>query len=299
MNKPPFKAVILASPSGWHSEQLRAAFQARRIEPIFGSVNRLQARLGAESGIWIGYERLDGADLVLVREVPGGSLEQIIYRMDALHQLEDSGTRVINPPGAIEKMVDKYYTSFLCSNAGLPVPETVVTETSEEALQAFEALGGDVVVKPLFGSRGVGMVRLTDRDTARRVFIALELGRYIYYLQRFIPHGDYDIRLFFVGEECIAAMTRHGSGWKTNLSQGAEARAYDPPEDILALGKQAAQAVRADYCGIDVLPGEDGINYVLEVNSMPSWTGLQSVTTRNIAEEIVRYCLEQPDSRFG
>lgn len=285
------RAVILADPSGWHSEQLRTSFQQRGIEPVFCSTNRLQARLGAENGIWNGMERLHEVDLVLVREVPSGSLEQIIYRMDALHQLEDSGVRVINTPGAIEKMVDKYYTSSLCANTGLHVPETIVTENSEEAMQAFEALGCDVVVKPLFGSRGVGMVRLTERDTARRVFAALELGRYIYYLQKFIPHGDYDVRLFFVGEECAAAMTRHGSGWKTNLSQGAEPRFFNPPDDMLELGKRALRAVRADYCGVDILPGEDGTNYILEVNSMPSWIGLQTVTERNIADELVQYCL--------
>ncbi len=285
--------MILADPSGWHSEQLRAAFQRRGIEPSFYSTNRLQARLGTENGIRSGLERLDETDLILVREVPGGSLEQIIYRMDALHQLEDSGVRIINTPGAIEKMVDKYYTSSLCASAGLPVPETVVTENGEEAMQAFEALGCDVVVKPLFGSRGVGMVRLTERDTARRVFSALELGRYIYYLQKYIPHGDYDVRLFFIGEECTAAMTRHGSGWKTNLSQGAEPRPFNPPDDMLELGRRAVRAVRADYCGVDILPGEDGISYILEVNSMPSWIGLQTVAEKNIANELVRYCLRE------
>ena len=101
-----------------------------------------------------GITQLDGMDLVLVRAVPGGSLEQVIYRMDALHQLENLGIRVVNSPGAIEKMVDKYYTSSLLQKAGLQVPETLVCEDLGSAVEAFQALGKDVVIKPLFGSRG-------------------------------------------------------------------------------------------------------------------------------------------------
>jgi len=293
MNLP--RTFILADPNAWHSQQLHAAFQARGIEPQYASVPHLQARLaapaGSEDGVWAGSRCLREADLVLVRDVPGGSLEQIIYRMDVLHQLEDSGVRVVNRPGAIEKMVDKYYTSSLLSRAGLVVPATVVTESRDEAMAAFESLGRDVILKPLFGSRGAGMVRLTDADTAYRAFQALELGRFIYYLQRFIPHGDYDIRLLMAGERCVAAMTRHSSTWKTNISQGAEPRAYEPPPEVVDLGKRAAEAVGADYCGVDLLQGEDGVAYVLEVNSMPAWNGLQTVSSCSIAEEIVAYCL--------
>jgi RimK family alpha-L-glutamate ligase len=283
--------TILADPISWHSQRLQAAFSQLGVEPAFAYVTQLQARLGGEDGVWAGSRKLEAPEIILVQNVPGGSLEQVIYRMDVLHQLEDAGVRVINRPGAIEKMVDKYYTSTLLSRAGLRVPQTVVTESMEEAVQAFERLGQDLVVKPLFGSRGVGMVRLTDLDTAHRVFIALEQGRYLYYLQRFIPHSNEDIRLLMVGEACVAAMLRKASGWKTNVSQGAVPVPYDPPDEIIDLGRRAARAVGADYCGVDVMIGEDGLAYVVEVNSMPAWNGLQSVSPVDIAAEIARYCL--------
>ena len=98
----------------------------------------------------------------------------------------------------------------------------MVAERFDEAMAAFEELGGDVVVKPLFGSEGRGIVRVSDADTAYRVFRALELGRYIYCLQEFVPHGREDIRAFVVGERVIGAMLRRGPGWKTNAAQGAK-----------------------------------------------------------------------------
>ena len=226
-----------------------------------------------------------------MREVPGGSLEQVIFRMDALHQLENSGLRILNSPYAIEKMVDKYYTLSLLQKAGLPVPETRVMEGAEAALAAFHELGGDVVVKPLFGSRGVGMVRVTDAETAGRVFRALQMSGYVHYLQKFIPHHNRDLRLLVANGECIAGMERIADDWKTNVAVGAVPRHYEPTDEVLQLSLAAALAVGADYCGVDLLINESGEPFLLEVNSMPAWEGLQTVTGFDIAERIVEKCV--------
>ncbi len=166
---------------------------------------------------------LDEHDVVFVRAIPSGSLEQVIYRMDALRILEQEGVRVVNSARAIERGVDKYYTAALLEEAGLPTPRTVVSERFDDALAAFDELGGDVVVKPLFGSEGRGMVRVSDVDSAYRAFRALELGRYIYCVQAYIPHGLEDIRVFVVGDRVIGAMIRRGTHWKTNAAQGERA----------------------------------------------------------------------------
>jgi len=283
---------IIGDATCWHGEELTNAFLKKGVSPVFARANQLKARFGKLQQV-VSRERvaLNELDFVLVREAPGGSLEQVIYRMDALHQLEDCGVVLMNRPGAIEKMVDKYYTSFLLANAGLRTPETILSESFDEALQAFEELGGDVVVKPIFGSLGTGMVRLTDRDTAIRTFHALELGRYVYYLQRYIPHNNHDFRVLMLGEECAAAMVRNSTQWKTNISQGATPSRFEPPDEIIEMSRKAAQAVGADYCGVDLLPSEDGEIYVLEVNSMPAWRGLQSVCTENLAGRLVDFCL--------
>lgn len=283
---------ILGDPNSWHSQRLSEAFRKREVKPVFVKTTHLQARLGTRYQVGSDNSDLNALDLLLVRDVPGGSLEQIIYRMDALHQLEDSGVRVVNRPGAIEKMVDKYYTSSLMAKAGLRVPETVVTERIGEAMQAFEWLGRDVVIKPLFGSQGMGMVRVTDAEVARRAFVALELGKYVFYLQQFIPHQNRDIRVFMIGDECAAAMQRQADNWKTNVAQGAAPLPFECPAEIVHMCRKAAQALGADYCGVDLLPGEDGLTYLSEVNSMPSWKGLQTVSEIDVADKLVSYLLK-------
>ena len=86
--------------------------------------------------------------------MPPGSLEQVVFRMDALHRIAAAGVPVLNPPRAVEAAVDKYLTLALLEAAALPVPPTWAGQGATEALAAFDALGGDVVVKPLFGSEG-------------------------------------------------------------------------------------------------------------------------------------------------
>jgi len=198
---------------------------------------------------------------------------------------------VVNSPYAIEKMVDKYYTLSLLQLAGLRVPETRVCENFVGAMEAFQALGENVVVKPLFGSRGVGMVRVTEADTAGRVFRAPQLGGYVYYLQQFLPHENRDLRVMVVGIECVAAMERVADSWKTNIAASARPVRVDVTPEVRDICLCASQTLGADYCGVDLLRSATGELYILEVNSMPAWQGLQQVTQFDLADRIVEYCL--------
>lgn len=285
------KVGILGQRGGWHTESILAALARRGVPAECFSVTRLTARVTARPRLTASSTPLDDFDIVFVRAIPGGSLEQIIFRMDALHRLEDSGVRVVNSAGAIERGVDKYYTAALLDDAGLPTPRTVVVERLDEALAAFDELGGDVVVKPLFGSEGRGMVRISDPDVAYRALRALELGRYVYCLQSFVPHGCEDIRAFVVGDRVVGAMLRKGNHWKTNAAQGARGEHIDVNDEIRELSVRAAQAVRAVHAGVDILPCEEGGYTVVEVNTIPGWRSLRSATGVDAAQCLVDHVL--------
>lgn len=286
------KAGILGQQQGWHTQALLAALSGRGITAECFPVTRLTARVADHPRLTAATVKLDEYDALFVRAIPGGSLEQIIFRVDALHRVEHLGVRVVNSAAAIERGVDKYYTATLLEDAGLPTPRTVVTERWDEALAAFHELGGDVVVKPLFGSEGRGMARVSDEDTAYRVLRALELGRYVYCLQEFIPHGCEDIRVFVVGERAVGAMVRRGNNWKTNAAQGSKNRPYRVSDRIRDLSVRATLAVGAEYAGVDIVSREGGRHTVLEVNSIPGWRALQSTTGVNAAERLVDHVME-------
>jgi RimK family alpha-L-glutamate ligase len=278
--------VILASSTGWHTDELVRAVSARGLVPLLLPWEANIGRMGAGSGVDNGGYALREARAVLPRIIPGGTLEQIIYRVDTLHRLEEEGIRVMNTARAIERTVDKAWTSAILERAGLATPETVACERADDAFTAFHAMG-DVVVKPLFGSMGLGMSRVSDEDMAWRVFRVIETVRGVYYLQRFVPHGGRDIRAFVVGERVLGAIERRAEGWRTNFSRGGRAAPFTLPPAWAELALAAARAVGAEYAGVDLLPAEDGTVYVLEVNGIPGWEGLQGATGMDVAGAIV------------
>lgn len=286
------QVAIVASREDWHVDALHRALTDRGCSVAVVPVTALMARVGGTPLVACGQVILDEMDAVLVRGLPGGSVEQIIFRMDVLQILERRGVPVYNSPRAIERTVDKYLTSVLLAEAGIPTPATVVAQGFGDAMAAFASFG-DVVAKPLFGSGGRGIVRISDPDTAYRVFRAWEAIGAVFYVQQFIAHGNRDVRAFVVGERVVAAIERVGEDWKTNVARGARPRPIELPAEWARLAVEAAQVVGASYAGVDLLPAGGDAVYVAEVNGIPGWSGLQAATGLDIAGLLADYVLAQ------
>ena len=294
-SSPDVHVPILTARTGWHTDELLRALTARGHSGAVVPYESLVARIGPRgmtASLSAESQQLLDAPAVLARIIPNGSLEQIIYRVDALHWLEDRGIRVMNSPRTIERCVDKFYTSALLREAGLDTPETIVCERIDDAMAAAREMG-DVIVKPLFGSMGHGMVRVSDPETAFRVFRALEMTRAIFYVQRVIEHAGCDVRAFVVGDRVIAAIERRArdGGWRTNISLGGEARSINLSPAWSEMALRGARAVGADYAGVDLLPATDGTVYVLEVNGIPGWSGVQKAASVDVAGAIVDHLI--------
>jgi RimK family alpha-L-glutamate ligase len=277
---------ILASGDGWHVRALSEAFDRLGCEPTRLELTRLWGRVGPSAGVGSGPDDLERLDALVVRVIPPGSVDQIVFRVDCLHLLADAGLPVVNPPRAIERTVDKHWTSRLLQRAGVPTPRTVAAENVAEALQAFHDLGRDVLVKPLLGSGGRGIFRVSDEDLAHTAFRALELQRAVFYVQEFVPHGHSDLRFLVVGDRVVAAARRLGQGWKTNVAAGARAEPHRPLPGEEEMAVRACRAVGADYAGVDLIEAEDGRRLVVEVNGIPGWSALQRTTPVDLAGQI-------------
>jgi RimK family alpha-L-glutamate ligase len=286
--------AILSARTGWHTDQLCRALAERqhtgRVLPYEGLVARLGSGHRVAGGLSSESAAILDADGVLARIIPDGSLEQIIYRVDVLHWIEERGVPVMNSPRAIERSVDKFYTTALLREAALPTPETVVCEGTADAMAAVREMG-DVIVKPIFGSMGHGMVRVSDPDVAFRVMRSLQQVRAVFYVQRAVDHGGRDVRVFVVGGTVLGAIERRAPDgeWRTNVSGGGSARPFDLPPAWAELALRAAAAVGADYAGVDLLPSREGAVFVLEVNGIPGWRGLQEATGLDVAGAIVEH----------
>ena len=214
----------------------------------------------------------------------GGTFEQVTLRLGVLHALRECGVPVWNDARAIERCVDKSMTSFLLARAGIPTPPTWATESHEmaRAIARREAVHGPLVLKPLFGSQGRGLRLIHDESELPEPSDVAGA----YYLQRFMGverEGFRDFRLLVSQGRVVAAMMRHAPTWITNVKRGGKPLAAVVDEHVKELAVRATAVVGAAFAGVDILFGADGQPTVLEVNSMPAWSGVQKVTSVQIA----------------
>jgi tetrahydromethanopterin:alpha-L-glutamate ligase len=190
--------------------------------------------------------------------------------------------------------VDKSMTSFLLARAGIATPPTWAIESYDQAraIAQDETKEAALVLKPLFGSQGRGLRLIRRPDDLP---LAEDVAGGVYYLQRFVGierSGYHDFRLLVVRGRVVAAMQRHSMHWITNVKRGGRPVPALINDDLNALAVRAAAAVGADFAGVDVLYGPEQEPTVLEVNSMPAWSGLQKVSSANIAASLVAALVE-------
>jgi RimK family alpha-L-glutamate ligase len=295
------RIAIFSETRDWHARRIARHLTAMGAEPRLVQLAKCQFTSASPSGIVIPGFRRNLPDACVVRSVPGGTFEAVTRRLGILHALRELGVVVWNDARVIERCVDKSTTTFLMQRAGIAVPRTWTVETKDRALAIArrELRRGPLVVKPLFGSQGRGLRLLTSLEQLPEP----EEVDGVYYLQRFMgvegDQGFHDFRIFVVNGRPVAGMTRRGASWITNVKQGGTPERLGADRQLEELSVRAANAVAADFCGIDLLRGANGETVVLEVNSMPAWSGLQRVSTVDIAEVLARGLLGALDGKRG
>lgn len=309
------QVAVVGEPSGWHVGRLTAALAARghrasvvrwaEITAGVGGANPCSGLASGDSRERFGPRALDDADAILVRGMPGvvgpppggvgpvDRLEEVVFRMDAIGRIAARGTRVVNSPRSLELAIDKYLSLARIAAAGLPVPHTLVVQDVAHVADARERLGGDCVVKPLFGSRGRGLHRLDSPD-AVATWLDLPDTRQrpgqVVYLQEFIRHAGWDARLFTLGPQIFAMRRRAAPGeWRTNVARGGRPEPFEPPAEWVDLARRAAAALETEIAGVDLVPAPDGSPLVVEVNAVPGWRALEKVIGVDVATEVVRH----------
>jgi RimK family alpha-L-glutamate ligase len=286
------KIPIFTDDPGWHGARLKEAFAKIGLDAVFVSLQDCIINLyGVKPSIQIPhFDALPSA--VFVRGVSGGTMQQVITRLNVLHMLSMLNVKIYNDVKAIERTVDKGMTSFLLQKNGVSTPATWVSESREQVehlRQMAKQNNQTLVLKPLFGSQGLG-VRQLLADEALPVPMQQFVDG-VYYFQQLIEtaNAPHDYRVFVIAGKVVAAMKRVGSSWVNNIAAGGRCEGVDvfANQEMSILALQASSALDIDYCGVDIIQSVTGEYYVLEVNSVPAWKGLQSVANVDIAELLV------------
>ena len=282
--------IITPNPSDPEVQLLSKEFKKRRYEVQYFIPSSMKVKVFFRDRFEEQFENLDPR-AALVRGFGAATTQKIFFRLDILRAIEECDVKLINSRESLEIASDKFLTSVFLEKYKIPTPKTIICEDPHMALDAFEELGSDCVIKPLYGSKGIGITRINDRGFAENVIYSLGQLNEVFYLQEFIEHQNRDIRILVLGDKVIAGMYRVANTWKTNIHAGARAEPIELTEELKDLAINSAKAVKTEIAGVDIVESERGF-LVLEVNSIPGFTGLQKVSDINLAEQIVTYFLK-------
>ena len=226
-------------------------------------------------------------------------LERCISYFRGLHFtscLEFLDFPVINKFDVARICGNKMFLSLLLQKKGVPTPKTYFSFSADAAMQNMEKVGYPLVIKPVVGSWGRGVMPIKDKDTLDAIFEIRELtdGTHdrIYYLQELIKRPPRDIRVITVDHRAIAAMYRKSSGgFKTNIALGANPELCEITKEMEDLCAKASNAVGGGILGVDIMEDEKRGLVVHEINNTVEFKGLAQVSKNNIPKEMVEFAV--------
>ena len=270
------------------SEEKALQREASDLGHDAGMIDAKTALISTESG----REDHDFGDVVL---------ERCISYFRGLHitsALEFLGVPTVNSLTVAGNCGNKMFMSLLLKKGNVPTPRTHFAFTAGAARETLEREGYPLVIKPVIGSWGRGIVPLRDADTADAILEMREINDgphdRIFYLQEIIDRPPRDIRVITVGERAVSAMYRRSDGgFTTNIALGAEPEPCEITAELEEIALRASRAVGGGILGVDLMEDAGRGLVVHEVNNTVEFRGLAKVSKRNIPKEMVEYALAQ------
>ncbi len=282
--------IAVTNPDDWTAIALCNAMKHHGMQPIKFSFGDATSDISSGK-IYAGETDLTVLDAIIVRDLGPASENGAGFRFNALCQLKELGIPVINSPEAIARAANKYVSSYLFQKNGIPTPRTLVTNNLDEALKALSSFE-HIVVKPIFGYKGIGVERLQNGDYGKvKLKNILEKNGFVY-VQEFIHNPGRDIRVFVVNNRVVGSIYRVApkGSWINNLSQGGVAKPCELTSEQERLGLKASQAIGTVYAGVDIIEGDR--DYVIEINGTPSGKGIFEACGVDVTESIAEYLKE-------
>ena len=226
-------------------------------------------------------------------------LERCVSYFRGLHftaSLEFMDIPVLNKFDVASICGNKMFMTLLLKKNNIPTPKTYFSFSSQSAAENLEKVGYPLVIKPVIGSWGRGVMPIKDKDTMDAVFEIRDITDSphdrIYYLQELIDRPPRDIRVITIGDEPIAAMYRKSSGgFKTNIALGADPELCEITKEMEDMAAKASKAMGGGILGIDMMEDDKRGLVVHEVNNTVEFKGLARVAQRNIPKEMVEFAL--------
>ena len=233
-------------------------------------------------------KKLEGFDAVIPRI--GASVT--FYGTAVVRQFEMQGVYSLNESVAITRSRDKLRAHQLLARKGIGMPVTGFAHAPDDTQDLIGLIGGaPCVVKLTQGTQGRGIVLCETDKAAESVIDAFrDLDAY-FLVQQFVEEAKgADIRCFVIGGKVVAAMMRQAKAgeFRSNLHRGGSATKVKITPEERSTAVRAAKLMGLNVAGVDILRSNHG-PVVMEVNSSPGLEGIETVSSVDIAAQIIEF----------
>ena len=284
-------AIVSIKKTLYSTKNITTIAEQKGHEVVFVNPIKCNLILG-ENGPTVYYKNkiLTNIDLVLTR------IGYVIadYGLSLVRHLEKICPNVINSSCGIYNAVDKMRCLQLLTAAKIPIPRTFVTLESGNLPEAVKMVGGvPVIIKPLYGSQGKGIILAESMAAVNSIAETLWGLRQTFLIQEYIAEAKgADIRAFVIGNKVVASMRRKArkNDFRSNIHRGGKCEKVELPENTKKTAVNAAKTLKLEIAGVDMMETSKGY-LIVEVNSSPGFEALEKITGVNIGETIVDYAV--------
>lgn len=284
------RIAVVGISGGWSSEKLVEAVEAATGHRLLVEMKNVRMDLDSGRAFFHGVD-LTTLDAMIIKKVGARYSPDLLDRLEMLRYLCERGLKMFSSPLSIMNVLDRISCTVTLKLAGIPMPETTITEDVDEALRTVEEYEA-AVFKPVFTSKARGMCLVDAGPGARDKIEAYKQENPIMYIQKRIHHKGRDLGVTFLGGAYLNTYARcnDGNSWNTTTAFGGKYRQYDPPDEVIKVAEKAQALFDLDFTSVDVAETDDG-PLVFEVSAFGGFRGIRETTSIDPARKYVDYVI--------
>lgn len=289
------KIGVIGIPGKWSTETLADAVEARTGFRLVIDMAEVALDLASGQLLFRGQDlcRLDG---LLVKKISAEYNPNTLDRLELLRVAEAAGVRVFSRAERILRLIDRLSCTVTLRNAGIPMPETRVTEDLATATQAVRDFGS-AVFKPLYSTKARGMTVIHAQQSRTEIeaqILAFRAEHPMMYIQRKVELPGRDLGMVFLAGEYLGTYARvpQTNAWNTTIHSGGRYAAHEPPQTFVDLAERAQAPFGMDFTTVDVAETDQG-PIVFEVSAFGGFRGALEGIGLNAAERYSEYALAE------
>jgi ribosomal protein S6--L-glutamate ligase len=291
------KIGVIGIPGKWSTETLADAVEKQTGFRLV--IDMAEVSLDLQNNALLygnGNRNLCELDALIVKKISQVYSPHTLDRLELLRVAEQAGVRVFSPVQSMLQLIDRLSCTLRLHNAGIPMPDTRITESIESAMATVTEFGS-AVFKPLYSTKARGMViidALEDTAKTENAIRYFNKDNPVMYIQRKMKLPGKDLGMVFLAGKYLGTYARvsQNEAWNTTINSGGRYEAYTPADEVIALGHKAQAVFNMDFTTVDVAETNNG-PVVFEVSAFGGFQGAKDGIGIDAAKLYVKHVMKE------